>query len=334
MTFKNFSKIFNASEVVTFAKLKNTSWAVDAFIEIFRLGGMQGKVQLINPQGEPTMHITAALANITKCIHYNIDNIWIFDSRHTRIEKVGEVKKRKDAVDKQRKTAESKLAELKKMADGIDPEELKELDSDYEEEVKRVEQKLKTLDIHKGFGGKIADIKFLLNCLGVKWIQIEDDMEAEQLGALMAIEGIVQGVRTTDPDALSFGSPVLLKKVPKKTGTYNKYVIADCLSQHDITYDQFIDIHVAMGTDFAPKYPRIGVKRVVNAVCTPNYLDKWTKSQEEAKKIFKERPEIDFDKLIQIPERTPESIVALVEWLTVVQGFDKNKVEKKLKLIS
>lgn len=336
MTFKDFSKIFTPhDQKITIKKLKGQQWAVDSMIEIFRLTTVQHKAGLTNSDGDPTLHIKSAFANIMNAIESKMDNIWIFDSRYTRKEKKATVSERKATQAKAKLKLEEAITEkdnlIAEMA-GMSIEDVKEIIPNIEENLINLDKKIEMLSsrnpTQSKFNKAISDIKFILNSLGVRILEVPDEHDAEQIGAWLAKSKVVRGVITTDPDAITFGSPFLLKKIPRVSGRYNLFSLNACLEEHEISMDQLVETAVTMGCDWSEKVRGVGKMTVIKKVKagTIAFNDAQLKSIE----IFKEEPDKDYTEYITRSERTHESINGLRDWLVNVNGFNEKTVDKRL----
>lgn len=338
MGIKDFRKVFTNVNETKLEKQKNQTIAVDASIEIFRSSSVYGVV-LTNPSGECTKHINTLLSLIIKSIENNIRDIWIFDSPINRADKLKTLDKRKQqrvVNDSNISNEEKKLKELMLSLDGLTIEEIKEVDPEYDNEINKLKTKIEKLKCRTvdNFGQKIIDIKFILECLGIEYIQIKSEAEAEEVGAYLTHVGIADSVRTTDVDALVFGAKQILKKIPGKSGVYNLIRLDECLNQYALSMNEFIEVCVALGCDFADKYPRIGPKRVIPSVKTPGFF-KWTNEQKMAIRSFQAGLKYVEKAKFKIVKnkRTKASVQKLLKWLVDEQGFDQIKTEKKLSKI-
>jgi 5'-3' exonuclease len=96
---------------------------------------------------------------------------------------------------------------------------------------------------------------------------------------------MADAVLTDDTDSLAFGAKIVVKKCRKrgaKVGTFDIYVLDEMLQVYGITREDLVKIALILGTDFAPKTPRIGPKTVLKSFKSVTL----TKEQEDAQKIF------------------------------------------------
>lgn len=333
MTFGSFTKVFGKVTEIKDKDLKNVVIGIDAFVSIFISSGVQWKSGLTNKNGEPTHHIQVCLNNIVKAIKNNVEEIWIFDNTNTKREKIEEVKKRGTA----RAKAKSKLSKvikdieaMKNAKNTLAPNRLAEVFVNYDEDLKVLTEEFKKLNCrnpnYSRFTSFINHIKFILDCLGIKYTTAPDQIEAEQLGAYLYKQKVISGMKTTDPDVLVFGCNRMYKKVRKQTGVYDVYELKHCLEEHDITHDQFVKLAVALGSDFAPKAKGVGPKTAIAKV--KNDKITWTEAQLKAMDVFKEELTPEYE-IVQ-NERTEESIQKLKEWLIKEQGFNAARLDKLL----
>lgn len=107
-----------------------------------------------------------------------------------------------------------------------------------------------------------AAIDALLAALGVVVLEAPD--EGERLCALLARKGVVDYVLSTDSDVLAFGATRLLRSTDAFdgfAGSAECYELAGVLHALDMTYPQFVDFCILLGTDFNSTIPGVGEVR-------------------------------------------------------------------------
>lgn len=224
------------------ASLNGRKIAVDASMAIYqfliavRQGG-EGQVyqQLTNEAGETTSHIQGMFNRTSRFLKEGIKPVYVFDGKPPSL-KSGELLKRRE----KREKAESDLKTAKEEGDA-------EAQSKQEKRLVRAGTK------------ENDDCKKLLRLMGCP--VIEAPCEAEAQCAALAKEGLVYATATEDMDALTFATPVLLRKMTFASAkasdvqviTYDKII-----SGLAITYDQFVDLCIMMGCDYCV---RLLVKR-------------------------------------------------------------------------
>lgn len=339
MGVHDFTKTFDASErEVTFAKLpRKEDYAVDAFPEMFRTTTMQGSAKLTNPQGEPTLHLTACLANVCSRKARGHEDVWCFDSRDPRDkgDSKGRCLMNRDEIRKKNmgeiKRQESEIQKLEELAKTVDRKQLLALDPTFEVslQVKRDElgiMRARNPDKHH-FSRMIRDVLFILEKLGIQYALAPVGCDAEKLGAQLCREGWVEGVITVDTDATVYGAPKQIKKVAGKSGKYDVYVLKDILKRYKLTMREFAEVASVLGCDFCEKTPGVGAVTVIKRVKAGTI--KFTEEQIAAQDKFLDRKDVDYGGVIQ-PECTKKGLDELREWLTRVQGFGEDGVDKKL----
>lgn len=94
---------------------------------------------------------------------------------------------------------------------------------------------------------------------------IEAPAEGEAQAAHMARRGDVDYVGTEDYDALLLGAPFTLRQLTSK-GSPELMDFDATLRQHDLTWEQLVDVGILMGTDFNDGIAGIGPKTAVKLV--------------------------------------------------------------------
>lgn len=331
MGIKDFVDVCPPTRVVGFKDIADKRIAVDTYVEIFRTSGIQYISGLTNPQGEPTQHIKSILSNLVKMESLGIKSVWCIDSREAPIEKkttVEERQKQRDATLAEVKTLDAEIDKLVAMSRNLSVEDLKMVDPDFEKTLADKKAKLAKLDcrVHKKgqFNKFVEDVLFILTKLGVRYCVAPPQVESEHLAAYLCQLGVTDGVMTTDTDAMAFGAPWMIKKIPKKTGKYEMIERKECLKDLDET--QFLQVCVALGCDYAEKAPGVGPKTVVKKVKSGGIA--WSDKQKKAIEIFQRK--LTFAPQIVNTERTRTSIEELKKWLVEVQGFGKAKLDEQL----
>jgi flap endonuclease-1 len=258
-SFKN-KPIGALAREVTFPKLKNMRCCVDASGMIYSsILGMQHIDALTDSEGNTTSHINTIFAKVLLLDKNSISQIWVFDS----------------PIPNQLKAVELK-ARNERAYNSTDP---------------KVQFRMQSKHVN--------DIKTLLTLMGIPWIEAPEGIEAEQYGAWMT-RGNVPAARfcqymlSGDSDVLAFGGNLLRPyQKPSATGkskrtVYQIYELSDILQETGLTYEQFLTMSVAMGTDFCDKTAMVGPKTVISRVKD----DRIIKSPEQQKVVdyFKSQP--------------------------------------------
>jgi len=338
MGVHDFTKTFEPSEhETTLVKLKAEDYAVDAFPEMFRSTAMQYAAKLTNPKGEPTLHLTVALANACSRKASGCNDVWCFDSRDPRAK--GDSKERtlitRDDIRKKNqteiKTLERDISRLETLSKTVKRAELLALDPAFDSTLQSQREELAMMRARNPdkyhFSNMIRDVLYILTKLGIQHALAPPGCDAEKLAAQLAREGIVDGVITVDTDSTFYGCPKQIKKIAGKSGKYDVYVLADILKRYDITYQQYVEIASVLGCDFCEGVKGVGAKTVIRKVKSGEI--KYTDEQIAAQKRFLDHTAVRYDYID--PVCTNASLDDLRKWLIEVQGFGADGVDKKLK---
>ena len=389
MTFKNFASIFSNNGSVAIKEIKGKRVAIDASIKIAAaLVSMQYGTRLTAPDGSPTSHIKILLNNIAEFKRHNISQIWIFDNSSRKSYKINEISKRTLIRKKIREQIQALQLKIKSLTDefkdssvdqntertgyilGIDTppgsdDEFDESDNKGLSQVNRdkliirYEQeiiKLKSRDI-SDFARGIQDLKFMLTMLNIPFIVAPKETEAEQIGALLANNNIIDYFITTDPDYLLFAAgwriqagvastfPVaMLKKIPKKQ-QYHVYMLDTILAEHLITEKELLNVGVCMGVDVinhdsyssTSGIKGIGVKNVINIVKGIRSSKAYVIEDYHIAGIQIFKTGIDINAIDLPGAKRPISAANLKQfkaWIIKEKRFNEDNVKKILKIIT
>lgn len=372
MGIKDFTKVFPNQGTVAFKHIKNSTIAIDASVELYRTSlGMKSVSALTDQSGKSTVHINTLLANIIKYQQHKINQIWVFDfdsesdksaEFHNPL-KIQELQKRKLAKEK----AQKALRELEKEEDLFSESEIEESaeeKSEDEESEEESEKEKKKKEIPKKGPSKeslekrtfslnkdiVNDLKFILNCFGIKWLEAPYGYESEQICACLTklseelsdhenmhlSPQLVEKLKSDyawsqDADTLIFGAKALIKKniKDKKYYLYQLDKIIDSIPKPNAGMDDLIKIGVILGCDFAKKSPGIGAKTVLKKYKNITLSE----DQEKAVKLFKKAgPDLSGVIIHNIDEQPFEDIKKaniLIEWLEN-KSFSKSRVKKQI----
>lgn len=164
--------------------------AVDASMSIYQFliavrQGEQG--QLTNEAGEVTSHITGMLYRTIRMMEAGIKPAFVFDGKAPTL-KGGELAKRKE----RKAAAEAELTRLQESGEGT------------AEDIERQQKRLVRASREQS-----EEVKRLLTLMGVPIV--DAPCEAEATCAKLAAAGVVFGTGTEDADALTFGTPKLIR---------------------------------------------------------------------------------------------------------------------------
>ena len=343
MGIQNFTKLFPAQGELKYKDLRGKWVAVDAMYQLHRMAhpfktANGTNAILTAPDGSMTNHINGLLALILNMHKNAINQVWIFDNPgagHDSLKDI-EVERRKSC----RSSAKQKLLDLIDQPELFSEEE--KVDPEYTIARGKYERAAFSLDIYM-----INDLKYILECLGVAWIEAPPGFEAEQLAAHMTnheVHGIIaDAVLTQDPDCLLFGARQMIKNDKQKLfkfdlDTIHSTIVASKGTATQATSkgsaaDDLIWIGIALGCDFAEKVPGVGPKTVIKKLSAI----KWSDRQHAAFKYFK--TPICSTALAAVvvhksesPFSGKERAVELFRWLTDTKGFNAAKMESRFRV--
>lgn len=309
MGIKNFSKVFKA-EIIKDVKDKRI--AIDASLIIYQASlGIKSNKLLTDPDGNPTIHINVIIGKCLKFIKNNNICCWVFDYYEKGY--VSPYKQHEHNIrTEKKKKAEKKIESLKE-----------ELFSSDDDEI--LKQEKTTFSINENI---INDCKFILECFNMKFMVSPKDVEAEAVCAKLT-ENDYDLVWSCDTDALLYGAKNLVRELNMNgKKCIQLYQLDKLLSDNDITINDLCKIGIILGSDHAPKTPRVGPKTVLK-----KYKDiELTEPQTKAMNIFKtnnilEESNIQYD--YNDNYDINESMNKLLSWVET-KGFNVEKMKVRI----
>ena len=206
----------------------DASMAIYQFLIAVRAGGPnQQQMQLTNAEGETTSHIQGMFNRTIRYLTEGIRVAYVFDGKPPDM-KSGELSKRRE----KRKQAEERLKAA-------------------EEEGNIEEQDKQNRRLVRAGNKENDDCRKLLTLMGVPVVQAP--CEAEAQASAMAKAGIVYAASTEDMDALTFQTPILLRKMTFANASKSMIQTVDykkAVEGLDLTHDQFVDLCILLGCDY------------------------------------------------------------------------------------
>lgn len=205
--------------------------AVDASMSLYQFliqirSGPEGEV-LTNDAGEVTSHLQGMFYRTIAMLDKGIKPVFVFDGKPPQL-KGGELEKRTA----KRAEAEADLKEAE--------------EAENQEDVNKYKKRLvKVTKEHN------QETRHLLGLMGVPIVEAPSEAEAQC--AVMVKNDLVYGVATEDMDALTFGTPRLLRHLTFSGARKEPIVEIDLalvLQGLNLTMDQFIDLCILCGCDY------------------------------------------------------------------------------------
>jgi flap endonuclease-1 len=234
------------SEIGSFVRLtslRGVKICVDASLIIYNaILAVEHLSTLTDSEGRPTAHINTIFNKVVQLKECGIEQIWIFDSPEPN-----EIKK--IATEKRTKRREEAIAKGYKNKE-------------------KVQYRLNKTDVE--------DIQNLLKKMGVMYITAPPGIEAEQYGAYLTKgseeDRFCKYMLSGDSDVLCFGGNLLRitsqrsESGKTKKTVYQIFELEDILSELGFDREQFLQMCVIMGTDFASGTEGVGPGTVVDKV--------------------------------------------------------------------
>ncbi|KAL3805415.1 hypothetical protein ACHAWO_006219 [Cyclotella atomus] len=257
MGIKNLAKLLSdeapsSIKSVPLSSLSGRRLAIDASMAIYqfliavRSAGASGNpaMMLTNADGETTSHIQGIFNRTIRFYVEGIRPVYVFDGKPPQF-KSGELMKRRE---KREKAEEA----LKAAVEGGDVEE-------QEKQEKRL--------VRAGTREN-EDCMRLLRLMGVPVIKAP--CEAEAQAADLAKKGKVYAAATEDMDALTFASPILIRKMTfaSSSGKVEVQQISydKAIEGLQLTHDQFVDLCILLGCDYCDTIKGIGPKTALKLI--------------------------------------------------------------------
>ena len=222
--------------------------AIDASMSIYQFliaVRQLGEGQLTNDAGEVTSHLTGMLYRTIRMMEAGIKPVFVFDGKAPTM-KSGELAKRKE----RQQAAAAELTRLQEQGDAA------------AEDIERQEKRTVRASREQSL-----EVKQLLTLMGVP--VLDAPCEAEATCAVLAKAGKVFAVGTEDADALTFGTPFLVRHLNASESKKQPIVeidLAKALEGLQLTMAQFIDLCILCGCDYCDTIKGIGPKTALKLI--------------------------------------------------------------------
>ncbi|KAG7396462.1 Elongation of fatty acids protein 2 [Phytophthora boehmeriae] len=301
----------------------DASMALYQFLIAIRSGDGGGPSQaLTNADGEVTSHLQGMFSRTIRMMENGLKPVYVFDGKPPTM-KSGELAKRSDRRAEAQKALEE--ATEKGVAEDID----------------RFNKRLvRATPQHN------EDCKELLRLMGVP--HITAPCEAEASCAALAKGGRVYAAGTEDMDALTFGVPVLYRRLtvsPAKKIPILEIRLQRALEELELTHEQFVDLCILCGCDYCDSIRGVGPKKAYAGIkehkTIENFIaalqqnkskgviipDEWLGENpiyKGAREMFVQAEVVD-SKEAEIKWRDPQE-TELVDFLCKKHGFQEDRV--------
>ena len=235
---------------VPLSSLQGRKIAVDASMAIYqfliavRSGGPGGAAMMLtNADGETTSHIQGLFNRTIRFITEGIRPVYVFDGKPPQFKSHELVKRRE-----KRQKAEEALKAAEETGD-------------VEEQDKQNKRLVRAGTKENN------DCKKLLRLMGVP--VVEAPCEAEAQAASLAEGGKVYATATEDMDALTFRTPIQIRKMTFANASkaeVQQISYAKAIEGLGITHEQFVDLCILLGCDYCDTIRGIGPKTALKLI--------------------------------------------------------------------
>jgi|UniRef100_A0A7S3B7B3 flap endonuclease-1 len=315
----------NAVKGTKFDSYFSRKVAVDASMHIYQflvVVGRDGTQTLTNEAGEVTAHLQGMMTRTTRMLEAGIKPVFVFDGKAPEA-KGQELAKRRE----RRGDAE---AQLKEATEQGDQEKIEQMS-------KRTIRMTKTHN---------DECKRLLRLMGVPVHDAPGEAEAE--GAALCAAGVVYAVATEDMDALTQGATRLTRHLfSPQTGKssqgkpeVSEFTLSEVLSGLGLTMDQFIDLCILSGCDYAGTITRLGPVSALKLIKEHKSLDRilelidrerfpvpdgYEEAVKEARRLFKEPDVTAKDSMPSFTWTNPDE-EGMIQYMVKEKTFSEDRV--------
>ncbi|KAI5071374.1 hypothetical protein GOP47_0013625 [Adiantum capillus-veneris] len=220
--------------------------AIDASMSIYQfliVVGRKGTTTLTNEAGEVTSHLQGMFTRTIRLLEAGIKPLYIFDGSPPEM--------KKNEIMKRTLRRDSAIAGLNAA-----------LENGHNAEVEKYSKRIVKVTKQQN-----EDCRRLLQLMGVPSLQAPGEAEAE-CAALCKL-GKVYAVSSEDMDALTFGSPKLLRYLLTPASRNLSVLELDlsmALDHLDLSMDQFVDVCILCGCDYCDTIKGIGPQKALKLV--------------------------------------------------------------------
>mmetsp|Transcript_5204 Transcript_5204/g.9373 ORF Transcript_5204/g.9373 Transcript_5204/m.9373 type:complete len:393 (+) Transcript_5204:199-1377(+) len=306
----------------------DASMQIYAFLVMIRSSNGGGPAtQLTNSEGEVTSHLSGVFYRTINMMSRGLKPVFVFDGKPPDL-KLEELKVRRATKDK---AAEDAKAAGEKLEDG---------EKDAIEEINKANKRATHVTKEHN-----ADVQRLLRLMGLPVVLAPGEAEAQC--AELCRKGKVFAVGTEDMDALTFASPILLRRLTQPESAKHEKVIEihldKVLALLKLSMEEFIDLCILMGCDYCPSVKGIGPKSAFKLITEHRTLEKVLASLDKEKYQV---PQMMLDRLDEIRGifKKPDVIDAeevdikfskcdeqgVIDFLVKEKAFDETRVRSSL----
>lgn len=289
--------------------------AIDASMCLYQflIAVRQDGQSLTNENGDITSHLQGMFYRTIRLLDNGIKPVYVFDGKPPEL-KSGELAKRSE----RRADAEDGLKAAQEEGNA--------------EDIEKFERRLvKVTKEHNN------EVKHLLTLMGIPYVEAPG--EAEATCAALCKAGLVYATGTEDMDALTFGTPRLLRHLTMPEQRKLPIIEIDlsiALRDLNMTQDEFIDFCILLGCDYTATIRNVGPSKAYELITEHKNIESSLKNlperyvvptdflHKEAHAIFIEPDVIDVE-TVKLTWGKPDKD-ALVKYLSEEKGFNAERV--------
>lgn len=294
--------------------------AIDASMQLyqFMIAVRQDGQVLTNEAGEVTSHLQGLFSRTIKMMSNSLKPVYVFDGKPPEM-KSGELD------DRRKKAAEAK-EDLKKAEESGNKEDIQKFSK-------------RTVRVTKQHS---EDARRLLALMGVPFVDAV--CEAEATCAALAASGKAFATATEDMDALTFGTPTLLRYLNAPESRKQPILEFDLkivLSDLGLTKEQFVDLCILCGCDYCDRIQGIGPVKALTLIKKHGTIEKVLSSLDKTKNKIPENfnfvgarklfidPEITDPSTVELKWKDPD-VDGLIKFLVDEKGFNDQRVRSSI----
>lgn len=284
----------------------DASMSIYQFLIAVRQGGGEG--QLTNDAGEVTSHITGMFYRTIRMMEAGLKPVFVFDGKPPTM-KSGQLAKRKE----RQQAATQELERLNKEGGTAE---------DIERQQKRLVRASKE---------QSEEVKTLLQLMGVP--VLDAPCEAEATCAALAKADKVFATGTEDADALTFGTPILVRHLHMSEARKMPIVeinLKTALAGLQIDMAQFVDLCILCGCDYTDSIKGIGPIKALKLIQEHKNIEGVIASLDKTKYPLPEPFPFEEARGLFVQPDVADASACDFKWNTVdVEGLKKYLVEDK-----
>lgn len=298
--------------------------AIDASMSIYQflIAVRQDGNVLQNEDGETTSHLMGMFYRTIRMVDSGIKPVYVFDGKPPDL-KSGELVKRSE-----------KRAEAEKQLEAA-------VEAGEAENIEKFNKRLvKVTKQHND------ECKKLLTLMGIPYV--EAPCEAEATCAALVKAGKVYAAATEDMDALTFGTPVLLRHLTAseaKKLPIQEFHLNRIHQDMAVTHEQFVDLCILLGSDYCETIRGVGPKRAIDLIKQYKSIEEILENidtkkypvpenwlHKEARRLFLE-PEVVDTSSIELKWTEPDE-EKLVEFMCGEKQFNEDRIRNGAKKLA